>query len=174
MDDCAVGVTQHDAGASLSGDGLIEFLDGIAEAEKMKLGDDASKIVGLCAREAGGSPRQALVNLAMCAGAKSVAEARELMRSAEQSRDAVELARALVRGAKWPEGQELLRGLSDTNPESIRHVVRSYSTKVVLDANSEKSAARGMYILDSFSEPCAPQDGISPIVLACGRIVLGE
>lgn len=153
---------------------LIDFLDGIVVAEKIKLGDDASKIIGLCAREAGGSPRQALVNLAMCAGAKSVSEARELMRSAEQSRDAVELARALVRGAKWPEVQQLLRELSDTNPESIRHVVRAYSTKVILDANSERAAARGMSILDAFGEPCVPQDGISPIVLACGRIILGE
>lgn len=153
---------------------LVEFIDGVVDAEKMKLGDDASKIIGLCAREAGGSPRQALINLAMCDGAKSFTEARELLRSAEQSRDAVELARALVRGAKWPEVQGLLRDLRDIGPESIRHVIRAYATKIVLDANSEKAAARGMYILDAFSEPCATQDGISPIVIACGRVVLGD
>lgn len=152
---------------------LIEFLDGIAAVEKMKLGDDASKIISLCAREAGGSPRQALVNLAMCAGAKSVAEARELVRSAEQSRDAIELARALVRGAKWLEVQVLLRDLSDTSPESIRHVIRSYVTKVVIGANSERVAARGISILDEFSQPCNQSDGISPITLACGRLILG-
>ena len=153
---------------------LIELIERVAAAEKIRLGDDASQIVGLCAREAGGSPRQALVNLAVCAGVRTAAEARDLLRSAEQSRDAVELARALVRGARWPEVQGLLRDLQDVGPESIRHVVRAYVTKVVLGANSEKGAARGMYILDAFSEPCAPQDGISPIVMACGRVVLGD
>lgn len=151
---------------------LTDLLIKVADAEQLDLADD--RVLSLCAREAAGSPRQALVNLATCAGAKSVADARDLLRSAEQSRSAADLARALVRGAKWPEVQGLLNDLVDTSPESIRQVVRAYITKMILGATSEKAAARGMYILDAFADPCTPQDGVSPIVLACGKVVLGR
>lgn len=153
---------------------LLELLERVADDERLKLGEDAGRILTLCAREAAGSPRQALVNLAACAAARSVAEARDLLRSAEERREAVELARALVRGAKWVEVQAILKDLTEVSAESIRHVVRDYATKVVLGANTEKAAAHGMSILDAFSVPCSPQDGLSPIVLACGHVVLGE
>lgn len=152
---------------------LFDLLDRVASAEKLKLGEDGDRVLTLCAREAAGSPRQALVNLSACASARSVAEARDLLRSAEERREAVELARALVRGAKWPEVQAILGDLADVSAESVRHVVRDYATKVVLGATSEKAAAHGMTILDAFAEPCSPHDGLSPIVLACGRVVLG-
>lgn len=153
---------------------LLDLLEDVAEKENMKFGPDEDKIIQLCAKEANGSPRQALVNLARCESARTLKEARELLRSAEGSREAFDLARALVRGAKWPEVQTLLGELVDTNPESIRHVVRSYATKAVLGAKSERAAGYGMLVLDAFSEPCNAQDGISPIVLACGTVILGE
>ena len=153
---------------------LLDLLDRVALAEKINLGEDTSRVLTACAREALGSPRQALVNLAMCAGAKSAAEARELLQSAEGARGAFELAQALVRGAKWPEIQVILADLADTSPESVRHTIRAYATKVVLGAKSERAAAHGMSILDAFAEPFAPQDGISPVVLACGSLLLGE
>lgn len=151
---------------------LEKLLNRVVKAEGIKLASD--RIVALCARESDGSPRQALVNLAACSGAGSASEARELLRSADKSPEAVELARALLRGARWAEVQGLLRGLADTSPESVRHVVRAYVTKAVLGASSDRAAGRGMSILDAFSDPCNPQDGMSPIVLACGRVVLGE
>lgn len=152
---------------------LVELLTQVADFEGIDLGEDSGRIITLCAREAIGSPRQALVNLSACAAARSVVEARTLLRSAEGVREAVDLARALVRGAAWAEVQALLSDLQETSPESIRHVVRAYATKAVLGAKSEDAAARGMTILEAFSEACSPHDGISPIVLACGEVVLG-
>ena len=148
---------------------LIELLDSVVEQEKLKLD---GKIIDLCAKEAGGSPRQALVNLTLCGGAKTYAEAQDLLRSAVESEEAIELVRALVRGATWTEVQKLLNGLQEVNPESVRHVVRSYLTKVVLNAKSEAIAGRGLELLDCFSENFHPSDGISQLVLACGRAVL--
>lgn len=146
---------------------LIDLLDKVADAEGI-----TDKYNELCAGAADGSPRQALSNLAVCAGAKDAAEARELLRSAEESAQAIDLARILVRGAKWGEAQGLLNALGETNPESVRHVVRAYTTKVVLGANKEADAGRGIEILDAFSEPFNSSDGISPLVLACGKLLL--
>jgi DNA polymerase III gamma/tau subunit len=148
---------------------LQDLLAEIADLEKL---DVADSIVQICAREAEGSARQALVNLAICGGAKSDSEARDLLRTADASPEVIELARALVKGASWGEVQKLLVSLQEMNPESIRHVVRSYMTKVVINAKSENAAGRGLEILDAFSEPCNPADGITPIVLACGRVLL--
>lgn len=148
---------------------LLELLDGVAAAEKMKV---AEGVIDVCARQAGGSPRQALSNLAICAVAKSRQEAAELLRSAEESPEAFELARLLVRRASWHEAQELLASLKDVSPESVRHVVRGYTTKVVLGAKDERAAGMGCEILDAFSEPFHPADGLSPVVVACARLLL--
>lgn len=150
---------------------LADLLDRVAVAEKLSV-DPA--VVDLCAGEAGGSPRQALSNLSVCAGARDLREAQELLRSASDSREAVELARALVAGAGWSDVQKILLGLKDVSPEGIRHVVRAYVTKVVLGAKKEATAGRGLEIIDAFSVPFPPSDGLTPVVLACGKVTLGS
>jgi DNA polymerase-3 subunit gamma/tau len=151
-----------------------ELLTGILAAESNTSIPDAEAIVELCAKEAGGSPRQAISNLALCVGAKGIKAARRLLKSAEGSPEAVELARALTQGTSWSQLQPLLASMKEVNPEGIRHVVRAYVTKVVLGANDETRAGRGMEILDAFSQPFHPADGITPVVLAVGRLTLGE
>lgn len=153
----------------VSFDDLAELLDKVVRAEKLSV--DA-KIVDLCAKEAKGSPRQALANLSVCAGAESLADAKELLRSAEESTEAVELARALIKGASWSEVQGLLKSLKDVNPESARHVIRAYVTSMALNAKREQDAGRALEILDAFSTPFYSSDGISPLTLACGKVVL--
>lgn len=151
-------------------DDLVGLLDKVVGAEGLDL-DEA--IIDLCAKEAGGSPRQALANLSACAEAEDINEAKDLLRSAIDSAEAVALARALVNGASWSEVQKILVGLKEIAPESIRHVVRAYVTNVVLGAKKEGTAGRGLEILDAFSTPFHPADGISPVVLAAGKAVLG-
>lgn len=151
-------------------DDLTALLDRVVEAEGLGL---AEAVVDVCAKEASGSPRQALANLAVCSGAKTAAEARELLRSAESSEEAVALARLLVRGASWAEVQKTLNGLKEVSPESVRHVVRAYVSSVVLNAKSENAAGRGLEILDAFSQPYNSFDGITPLLLSCGKAVLG-
>lgn len=148
---------------------LEDLLNFVVEQEKLKVN---GPIVELCVKEAQGSPRQALANLGLCAEAKDRAEAAELLRSAVDNPQVIDLARALTKRAGWNELQTILRGLKDTNPESIRHVVRAYLTTVVLSAKSEPEAGRALEILDAFSEPFHSNDGISPVLLACGRCAL--
>jgi DNA polymerase-3 subunit gamma/tau len=148
---------------------LGDLLEDVANKEKLNLD---GKIIDLCAREANGSPRQALVNLTACSGAKTYAEAQELLRSATDSEEAVNLARALVKGAQWEEVWRIVNGLQNINPESVRHVVRAYVLRVALNAKSEATAGRSLEILSEFSEPFNSADGLAPVLLACGRVLL--
>ena len=151
-------------------DDLVRLLDKVVAAEKI---DPDETVVDLCAAEAGGSPRQALANLAVCAAARDITEAKELLRSALESEEAIALARALVNGASWSDVQKILLGLKEVGPESIRHVVRAYVSSMILNAKKEAVAGRGLTILDAFSIPCNPADGLSPIILATGKVILG-
>jgi len=151
---------------------LLDLLDAVAASENINLGKEHDAVLQLCAKEAHGSPRQALANLATCSGAKGRAEAAELLKSASEDGDVIELCRALVRDVKWGEVQGILKGLTDKSPESIRHVIRAYVTKVVLNSKNEHAAGRGVEILDAFSEPFHPSDGIAPVIVACGRLLL--
>lgn len=131
----------------------------------------AEAIIELCAREAKGSPRAALSNLAACQGAKSKDEAATLLKSVLESSEAVELARALVGNKPWFAIQEILRGLKDQNPENVRHVVRAYVTTILL--SSPKQSEQLFAILEAFGKPFPSGDGISPVLLACGSLLFG-
>lgn len=149
-------------------DDLCDLLENTDEGK-----DVDQDIIGLCAREANGSPRQALANLGVCLEAKDRKEAAELLRSAGDAPQAFELARCLMAGANWAEVCRLLEALKDTNPESIRHVVRAYMTKVALSGKGN-SVQTALAVLDAFSKPFHSADGISPVVLACGSLVFSQ
>ena len=148
---------------------LLDLLKSTDEAKDL---DDS--ILRLCASEAQGSARQALANLGVCSTAESRDEAAELLHSAADAPAAFELARLLMREADWPEISEMLAKLKDTNPESVRHVVRAYMTKVMLEPKNRKGMELAFDVLKAFSEPFNSFDGITPLVLACGKLVLGE
>lgn len=153
---------------------LFDLLDKIAGKEQI-LGDDelGGKILNLCARQADGSPRQALVNLDACMSATSVAEARDLLdRVEKENAEAVELARALLGGKSWSQVTELLALFADKDAEGVRHVVRAYTTKVVL--SKPKPDTHALRILESFCKPFYPGDGKSPLVLACAEVLFGN
>lgn len=153
---------------------LVEHLDAIAAQENiLKKGSLRDDIVGLCADEAYGSVRQAISNLAICMGADTYEEAETLLQGAGAGpAEAIDLARALLKGEGWGTIRGIIGKLKEANPETVRHVVRAYMTTTALGAKSEASAGKAIEILDSFSTPFYSSDGISPLVLACGRVVL--
>jgi DNA polymerase-3 subunit gamma/tau len=154
---------------SVSNKELFDLLVSTEEGEKL-----ADDIVNLCVIEADGSPRQALSNLGVVAAAADRDEAAELLRSAEATPAAFELARLLMKGASWGEISKLLVALKDTNPESVRHVVRAYFTKVVMEPKGGKVSTAAFAVLEEFSQPFNSFDGITPLVVACGRLVFGS
>lgn len=148
---------------------LIDLLESTQEAREIH-----QDIIRLCAREANGSPRQALSNLGVCLTAETREEAADLLRSAGEAPAAFDLARVLLNGTSWNDVKDLLAELKDTSSESIRHVIRAYMTKVILEPKGKVSSEQALAILEAFSEPFNPADGISPIVLACGRLVFSH
>ena len=150
---------------------LEKLVSRVSKKENIKL-DSAVK--NLIVGEAQGSPRQALVNLALCTGVKSRQKAREILRSAIESDPAIQLCRYLIRGGSWKEGCGILEKLADHNPESVRIMVVNYLAKVITSTKSEKSIVQLLGILDAFSEPFNQSDRQAPLLLAVGRVLYGE
>jgi DNA polymerase-3 subunit gamma/tau len=149
---------------------ILELLESVCKKEGWIVSDPA--ILDLCAKEARGSPRQGLANLGLCLEAKGVKTAAKLLATTVQESEAIELARCLANGASWGEAKDILSRLKDVNPESVRHLVRAYFTKVALNARDEDQAGHAMAVLQEFDKPWHQADGISPLVLACGRLLL--
>lgn len=154
-------------------DDLITLLKRVSKKESFFTdNENGPGIIELCAKEANGSPRQALQNLSTCVDADDRQEAAKLLKAASESGDAITLARALVDDQPWMKIVQIIGAMKDQNPESIRHVVRAYLTTMVLKANSERRAGRLMTILARFDTPFPTGDGITPVLMACGHVKL--
>lgn len=149
---------------------LFDYLKGIADAEKFKT---PAQVIDLCAKMADGSPRKALANLSVCYSAKDRAEAAGLISDLEAESESTPfaLAKALADGMSWEKIQPILLSLSDSDEsaETVRHTVRAYFTRAMINAKNPQAACNALKILDNFSEPCSPSDGFTPIALAVGR-----
>lgn len=152
---------------------LAELLVFVSKEEGRAVSGEWLSTLELCAREAQGSPRQALANMGACWAAKDRKEALALLKSAQESSEAVELARALVAGKPWLPIRGILETLANEDPESVRHVVRSYVTKAIMGSNG-KGQERLFAVLDEFSKPFPASDGISPLVLAVGHLLFAN
>lgn len=148
-------------------DVLSQLLKGIVTKEKLKV---HNRILELCINEAQGSPRQAIANLAACAEAKTSEEAAELLQSALETPQAIDLARLLFKGCTWRDCQDLLKNMKDQNAESVRQVIRAYMTSCALSIPSGPKLKQALAVLEAFDTPFNSQDGISPVVLACARL----
>ena len=148
---------------------LSDLVQQVAKQEKIKLKDEVAKII---VAEAHGSARQALVNLASCAGAKDRAEAATVLRTALQSEGALELCRFLVKDSKsWPKALDLINQLGDENPESVRIMVVNYLGVVIKKERNASRAGQLLEILAEFSTPYNPSEKWAPLLLSVGAVV---
>ena len=146
---------------------LFDHLNAVVQEEGF---DTPRSILELCCRQADGSPRKALANLAVCYAAENREAAARLIANLEEEEGGTSyaLAKALVAGSGWDKVRPILETMTE-NPESVRHVVQAYITKVIVGLKDEKKACIAFKILDAFSEPFNPADGMSPLVVAIGR-----
>jgi DNA polymerase-3 subunit gamma/tau len=147
-------------------DKIEKLLIDVAAKHKLKA---KSQVIKLCAEAADGSPRQALAYLAAAHSAKSIEEAQALMANAEESKEAIDLARALMKTSNWRDLKPLLKALNGQNPESVRIVVSRYHTAVVINAGGPVEQ-RSLEVMTQFERPYERQEGLTPIVLACARL----
>ncbi len=171
MPDSIKGRCIHYSLKPVDADTLFSLVDFIAEAEEFDWGEVKDSVIELCVREAYGSPRQAIANLAAVAGADTIDEAAELLRSAEAGSDATDLVKALLKGSGWQAVRPILQKLEEINPESVRHVCRGYLTKVLIGTEDPKKAAFVAEVLAQFSFQWNSGDGMTPVVMAvCGIV----
>jgi len=146
---------------------LLELVAAVTEMEGLKVPKDVLETI---AEGSGGSPRQALVNLELCAYAEDEAEARKLMREAgEGSKEIVDYCRFLLKpNGGWPAAMKLIKAI-DADAESIRIVVSNYFAAVA--GSDTKNLPRLLFILECFEQPFNSSDKNAPLLLATGRVL---
>ena len=117
-----------------------------------------------------GSPRQALTYLEACIYCETASDAMTSMRSAGQSKEAVDLARLLIarQGRSWGEAIKILNKLKATEPESIRIVIVRYLSAILLKSKKKDEAKKLLFLLECFSQPYLQTDGFGPLLLSLG------
>jgi len=138
----------------------------VAAAEGVKLLPEVRDAV---IREAEGSPRQMLVNMALCREARSRKEASELLRSARESDAVAELCKFLMQGGSWSRAAALLDKLADEPAESVRIGVCNYLGGALRRAASDKQACALLGLLEPFVEPFAAGSDRAMLAVAVGR-----
>jgi DNA polymerase III gamma/tau subunit len=136
--------------------------------------DPPDKILYLCADRAEGSPRRALVNLAQVLDFQDYKLALEtLVREEIEDSPVIGLTRLLVKQAPWNEVRHALRQLTDENPETVRRIIESYVTKVILDDNVGTTARSLTPLLEYVSTPIN-SNSLGPIIAIASKWVLGK
>jgi len=154
----------------LSSDQLKIVVKRVIKAEKMKVSDDVLEVI---ISEARGSPRQAIVNLDLCAESETKKQAAEILKSAIASDATIELCRFLVgSGGSWAKAMEIVSRLKEENPESVRIIMCNYVAAVLKGAKSDKDAARLLAILEAFEGYYNPSEKMAPLLLSLGRVLL--
>lgn len=153
-------------------DDLIDLLEFVATEEKIELPKGSLELI---AKESQGSPRQALVYLSQVRGCTSKDEIAEMLHTAIDSSEVIDLCRLLItKNPSWTEAQRILKNLKDMSGESVRIPVQNYFLAVILNSKSEEESFRLLRILDVFSKPCKQQTGIAEIVLGVGELILSQ
>ena len=148
-------------------DELLALLVRVIDAEKL---DVADEVVEAVVEEAGGSPRQALVFLEAVTFCETAGQARAAMRSAAQSKEAVDLAKFLMgqRGRTWAEAMKLVKALEDTDAESIRITVTNYLNVVLMGTKGDDKARAILGLLEAFSTTYNQSDKMGPLLISIG------
>jgi DNA polymerase-3 subunit gamma/tau len=151
---------------------LVENIAGKAEIALPK------GVVELIAREADGSPRQALVYLEKVRSETDYDAAERALEKAAAGVEAIELCRYLCAGGKlqWAKCSFLLDQMqtNDESPEGVRIVAMNYAQKALRGAKNDDRAQYLLHVLDKFSVSFSQEakaEQFALLWLAVGRIV---
>lgn len=145
--------------------------DWVCEQEKLELPGDVGDLI---IREAQGSPRQLLSNMVVARTAKTKKEAAELLRTVEETKDSIELARFIMNGnGKWSDCMVLLAKLKDEQPESLRIMIANYLSACMKNAKTDKDAISILTKLDCFATPYVGNDSAA-LLVSIGRALFAE
>jgi DNA polymerase III subunit gamma/tau len=148
---------------------LFTLVTEVAELEGMKVSEEMRRIV---AQGAEGSARRALQLLAQAEGCKDAKALRKLIEHSMPETQVIEFCRELHK-KDWKACMAVLRGLEDTDAETVRIIVQNYYGKWAMNEARDKQRLELLQILEEFSTPCHPGEKLAPIVRATGRYIFG-
>ena len=126
---------------------MLRFLNEICEEEEVEVPQDVLKLI---AKNSQGHPRAALVALdkIIDLDEDDMLEAAE--QAAEEESQVIDLCQALIKRSPWKKVSEILNGLKNKEPESIRWAVLGYCNSVML--NSATPNPNAYLVMDAFRE----------------------
>jgi DNA polymerase-3 subunit gamma/tau len=147
----------------VSEEDILELLIKVADAEKLKVNDE---VIEAIAEGAQGSPRQALVYLEACVYAETAADARNIMRTAGQTKEVIDLCRFLLKpqGASWPILMKMVGALGEVDAEGARIQIVRYLTACLKGAKGNNNAIQLLGLLEPFLDTYNPSDGHGPLL----------
>lgn len=147
---------------------VYRLLSVVLKKEKKTLPDE---IMDTLSELAGGSARAALVALDKVIDCPEENMADVLKGIVVSEHQIIELVRLIANKTedemkKWKQVVEILKGLENENPESIRIVTMKYISKVLMNSNKEPNL-QAAWTMSRFIRYPTFNLGMAPIVLAC-------
>lgn len=155
---------------SLNDSDLEALYNGICAAEGITIPPDIGKLI---LREAGGSPRQLLVNIGACRTVTSKRDAAEILQAAIESPGVIALCRLLVKGGSWSRAMAIYEGIEEEDPESVRIIIMQYVGKALRGAKSDDEARFYLNLLQIFEQPFYNPTAKSQLLTGIGAALLG-
>lgn len=145
---------------------MMGYLETILIKEK-KGGTVPLEILEQITTDSGGQPGVALglLDKIIDLPAKDMKDA--LKQSISEKSQAIELCRALIKGASWKEIAEILKGIEE-EPETVRRIVLGYCNTVLLSGNS-----KAFSIMNEFVDPFY-NTGKPGLTWACYRAFMNK
>lgn len=151
---------------------LKKLLKKVMQEEQFKMDDS---ILELVVREARGSPRQALVNLAACKGLTKRKEAADILKTAVENDPIISLCRMLATSTNvtWGMVMGAMQKIEEQeeNPEGVRIIMTNYMGAALRGAKTDKDAIHFLRILDEFADVYNPAEGMAPLYRSIGRVL---
>lgn len=149
---------------------LQELLEYVIKEEDLKLNPN---IIDLIAREAKGSPREALNFLSKCRDCRNTKEVSELLETFENESDIHEICKMLSGSGSWGRVRDIVKNLDIADYSGARIQIFNYLTACVVNARSEEESVRFLDKLDKFSKPYyIQQTSKGEFLLSLGDIFL--
>lgn len=150
---------------ALNDDQMERLIKRISKAEGQKI---KSVVREQIIQDSFGLPRNAIQILEKVLGTSPDQQLEIAEQSAIEYSESIELCRRLLGPSSWKMIREILKGLKDQEPESIRRHVLGYAQSVLLKNDNDKAA----FILEEFIDPFY-NSGFAGLVLACYTIIKG-
>jgi len=144
---------------------MKRLLRSVVIAEKQEL---AKEVYDQIIQTAQGHARTALVILEKVLSHPPEERLQIARQSVDLEAKIIDLCRALIGGAQWHKVRQILAGLKDEQPESIRRAVLQYCATILLSREDDRIAA----IMEAFAQNTF-DSGFPGIIFSCYAAVKG-